>query len=137
VPEKIKLSNLLIQWSIETIDARTREFTRPTFRLFLVERTGHSLLVLRSLHSSESRGQAVGVSMMKELKTGDELLAMLIEAVHKNGKYATLTKTAIFIHQSSEPYTNWDYGTNTKLPEECRRELNNILGELRVSYDMK
>jgi hypothetical protein len=54
--------------------------------------------------------------MMKELKTGDELLAMLIEAVHKNGKYATLTKTAIFIHQSSEPYTKSAFGEHRSFP---------------------
>ena len=72
---------------------------------------------------------------MKELKTCDELVAMMVEAAHKTGKCATLAKTSIFVHRSSEPHTNWDYGTNTKIAEDCRRELNKILGELRLKYD--
>jgi hypothetical protein len=74
---------------------------------------------------------------MKELKTGDELVAMMVEAAGKTGKCATPTKTSIFVYKSSEPNTNWDYGTNTKILEDCRPELNKILGELRLKYDMK
>ncbi len=75
--------------------------------------------------------------MQKELKTSNELLAVMLAAVRKIEKCSSLSDNSIFIHESSDPYTNWGYGTNTKVHEDCRRELDKILGELRLRYDMK
>ena len=75
--------------------------------------------------------------MQKELKTANELLAMVLAAARKMESCSSLSNKSIFIHESSDPHTNWGYGTNTKVAGDCRRELDKILGELRLRYGMK
>jgi len=74
---------------------------------------------------------------MKEQKTGDELVDMMVGMALQTEKCQTVTKNSIFVHRSSEPHTNWAYGTNTQISEKCRLELDRICGELRLRYDLK
>lgn len=76
-------------------------------------------------------------AMRKELKSADELSTLMSAAARKIESCSFLSDKSIFIHESSEPHTNWGYGTNTKIPDDCRRELDQILGELRLRYEMK
>ncbi len=73
--------------------------------------------------------------MLKELVTANELRNLMLVAIRERGYI--LSDRCIDIYESSEPNTNWVFGTDTTVSEECRRQLNEILGILRLKYDMK
>ena len=68
----------------------------------------------------------------KERKTADELLRLMLAAIGRE-----LPDRSIFILESSDPHTNWGYGTDTKIPEDLRLELETVLANLRLLYDLK
>lgn len=71
--------------------------------------------------------------MLKELVTANELRNLMLAAIRERGYI--LPDRCIHIYESSEPNTNWDFGTDATVSEECRRQLNEILGILRLKYD--
>jgi hypothetical protein len=77
---------------------------------------------------------------VKELKSANELAALLREEARKTGKCDNLG--SIFVYPAQRRDENWDFGTGGSVPAEqisdaCRIELGLIAGRLKLKYDLK
>jgi hypothetical protein len=80
--------------------------------------------------------------MAKEVKTANELAAMIMLAAEASGKCVDLL--SVVVQPTGGNHPTWDYGTTVNNPDKpnhrisaaCQNALDLIVGHLQAQYDL-